>query len=164
VGIAWQGNPRHPSDRRRSFPLASFEPLSALPGITLVSLQQGAGTEQLDRLRGRLPIEEPAGFAHGDMLDTAAVIGGLDLVIAPDTAVAHLAGALGRPVWVALGSPSDWRWLAGREDTPWYPSMRLFRQTSPGSWHDVFERIAAALLEECAGRSVRPGLTAARQV
>lgn len=161
VGIAWQGNPRHPSDRRRSFPLACFEPLTALAGITLVSLQQGAGTEQLDALRGRIAVEEPPGFARGDVFDTATVIGGLDLVIAPDTAVAHLAGALGRPAWVALGSPSDWRWLADREDTPWYPSMRLFRQSTPGSWREVFERIAAALREELAGRSARANLTAA---
>jgi len=147
VGVAWQGNPRYRADRRRSIPLAAFLPLMRRPGITLVSLQKGVGTEQL----GGLP--DDAGIVDfgeeldrdGAFLDTAALIGGLDLVISSDTAVPHLAGALGAPVWLALGDAPDWRWSRSGETTPWYPTMRLHRRRRDEDWPALFERIAGML-------------------
>jgi hypothetical protein len=154
IGIAWQGNPRHRVDRWRSFPLAQFAPLAELPGIRLISLQKDAGIEQLSELAGRFPVavlNDPAeGEDRRDFLDSAAVMSQLDLVITPDSAIAHLAGSLGIRVWVALPAVSDWRWLIGRDDSPWYPTMRLFRQTSPGDWDGVFARMARALTVEWA--------------
>lgn len=154
VGIAWAGNPRHADDRRRSVPLEMFEPLAALAGVRLVNLQKGPGSEQVALTGGRVPLvhlgeELDAG---GAFTDTAAVISQLDLVIAADTAVAHLAGALGVPVWLALSSLPDWRWRISGETTRWYPSMRLVRQSRPGQWEDVFDRMAAALAERVATR------------
>jgi len=148
IGIAWQGNPDAALDQGRSFPLACLEPVARVPGVALVSLQKGAGLEQIDALAGRLAVTVPGpDFDSGPdaFLDTAALMMSLDLVITCNTAVAHLAGALGRPVWLALRHHPDWRWLLDREDSPWYPSLRLFRQRSPGDWPDVFERMAAAL-------------------
>jgi Flp pilus assembly protein TadD len=149
VGIAWQGNPNIPYDRRRSFPLAALEPLARLSGVHLVVLQKGHGREQLPAaadwpltdLAQRLDEEA------GAFVDTAAVLAGLDLVVTCDSALAHLAGALGAACWVALPHAADWRWLLGREDSPWYPTLRLFRQSQPGDWGDVFARMAAALRE-----------------
>ena len=129
VGIAWQGNPGHKGDRWRSVRLEQFAPLAEHAGVRLVSLQKGAGSEQLEKMPG-LAID--LGPELTDLADTAAVIRCLDLVITVDTAVAHLAGALGVPVWVALPTVPDWRWLLQREDSPWYPSMRLFRQAAAG--------------------------------
>jgi tetratricopeptide (TPR) repeat protein len=148
IGIAWQGNRQHPWDRHRSFALACFEGLARLEGVRLVSLQKGAGAEQVGQLRGRFPVlelptEEDA--ARAAFMDTAAVMQHLDLVISADTAIAHLAGGLGVPVWVALSAITDWRWLRGRDDSPWYPSMRLFRQKTLGDWEGVFDRLAAEL-------------------
>jgi Flp pilus assembly protein TadD len=143
IGIAWQGNPGHSRDRERSFPLDQFAGLARIPGVRLYSLQKGCGVEQIDGLEGRFPVTD-LGSRTTDMLDTAAVIANLDLVIAPDTAVAHLAGALGAPVWVALPHAPDWRWMLGREDSPWYPTMRLFRQHRWGDWSSVFARIGEA--------------------
>ena len=140
IGIAWQGNPGHDKDRERSFPIHFFESLARVPGVRLFSLQKGYGVEQIEGLKGRFSVTD-LGSRTSDMLDTAAVIANLDLVIAPDTAVAHLAGALGAPVWVALPYAPDWRWMLGREDCPWYPSMRLFRQPGWGDWPSVFQRI-----------------------
>jgi tetratricopeptide (TPR) repeat protein len=148
VGIIWQGNPRHQWDRHRSAPLVSFAPLARLPGVRLYSLQKGPGTEQLAAAGRRLGVAAlPAELdaEGGAFLDTAAVMKTLDLVVTVDTAAAHLAGALGVPVWVAVSQVSDWRWLLGREDTPWYPTMRLFRQERLGEWGPVFERMAAEL-------------------
>jgi hypothetical protein len=150
VGIAWQGNPNHRRDRLRSSPLVQFAPLARVPGVHLLSLQKGAGCEQLPALQGRFPVTD-LGSRLDDFLDTAAVMKSLDLVISVDTAIAHLAGALGVPVWVALPFAPDWRWLLDREDSPWYPTMRLLRQTRPGRWEDVFHRIAEALQERLAG-------------
>jgi tetratricopeptide (TPR) repeat protein len=153
VGICWQGNPGHKNDRQRSVPLAQFGPLAEVPGFRLICLQKGAGREQWDTLAGGWPTvnlpdqaEEPA----WTWVESAALVCALDLVITVDTAVAHLAGALGVPVWVALPFSGDWRWLLEREDSPWYPSMRLFRQTQPGDWPEVFRRIKAALQERLA--------------
>ncbi len=147
VGIAWQGNPRHACDRHRSLPLARFAPLAQVPGVHLLSLQKGAGCEQLRGLAERLPVTVLPGDVDrdGTFLDTAAVVSQLDLVITADTALAHLAGALGAPVWLALSALSDWRWLCDRDDSPWYPSMRLFRQTTLGDWPGLFARMAAEL-------------------
>ena len=139
IGIAWQGNPVHPWDRHRSFALAQLEPLARVPGVRLISLQKGVGSEQLAALGERFPvttlgrIDETA----GSFMDTAAIVN-LDLVVTSDTAIAHLAGALAVPVWVGLCSTPDWRWLLDRSDSPWYPTMRLFRQARLGKWAPVF--------------------------
>ena len=139
VGIAWQGNPDHRRDRQRSAPLQAFEPLAEIPGVRLVSLQKGPGREQLPQLADRLNLLDLTDQVE-DFADTAALMSHLDLVITIDTAVAHLAGALGIPVWLAIQFLPEWRWLLEREDSPWYPSMRLFRQTAWGHWAGVFER------------------------
>ena len=152
VGIAWQGNPKHSRDRDRSFPLDLFERLAGIEGVRLISLQRGAGTEQLHSLGGRFPVIDLGDEVDSDMAmmeDTPAIMMGLDMVIAPDTAVAHLAGALGVPIWLALPLGPDWRWMLDRADSPWYPTARLFRQADLGRWEPVFDRIAAALAERC---------------
>ncbi len=150
IGIAWQGNPAHRNDRHRSLPLTQFERLARLPGVQLVSLQKGPGTEQLEALGGRFEVIA-LGQRFSDLAATAAAVMNLDLVVTVDSALAHLAGALGVPVWVALPYAPDWRWLLEREDSPWYPSMRLFRQRRWGDWADVFDRIEAALCERLRG-------------
>ncbi|HZY88696.1 MAG TPA: tetratricopeptide repeat protein [Gemmataceae bacterium] len=155
VGIAWQGNPAFRGDRQRSVPLAHFAPPAAAEGVRLISLQKGPGAEQLTALGGRFPVTDlgdELDEAAGPFVDTAAVMKNLDLVISSDTAVPHLAGALGVPVWVALPLVPDWRWLLGREDCPWYPTMRLFRQTRPDDWDEVFARVAAELRALVAGQ------------
>lgn len=149
IGIAWQGNPNLHNDACRSTPLAHFEPLAAVPRVHLFSLQKHVGTVQLTRLRSRFPVVDlvrSADLAAGPFMDTAAIMKTLDLVIACDTAVAHLAGALGVPVWLLLSAGnSDWRWMENSTQTPWYPTMRLFRQKTQGDWLEVFQRLAAAL-------------------
>ena len=144
VGIAWQGNPEHKRDRQRSVPFLTFTPLAGVPSVRLVSLQKGPGREQLSGPGQSLGVLDMADQI-ADFADLAALMGNLDLVITVDTAVAHLAGALGIPVWVALPLIPDWRWLLEREDSPWYPSMRLFRQTAWGDWSGVFQRLTDAL-------------------
>jgi hypothetical protein len=144
VGIVWQGNPQFRQDRARSTCLAQFAPLARVPGVLLFSLQKGPGAEQLAARTEWFPVTD-LGSGLADFADTAAVLKNLDLVVSVDTSTAHLAGALGLPVWVALPHAADWRWLIGRDDSPWYPTLRLFRQTSPGQWDDVFRRIAEAL-------------------
>jgi tetratricopeptide (TPR) repeat protein len=144
VGICWQGDPAHRDDRQRSVRLEALEPLARLPGVCLVSLQKGAGAEQLTPWQERWQILD-LGSRFASWADTAAALVQLDLVVSVDTAVAHLAGALGVPVWVALPFAPDWRWLLDRADSPWYPGMRLFRQPVPGDWQNVFDRIASAL-------------------
>jgi Flp pilus assembly protein TadD len=147
VGIAWQGRPTYVLDLFRSVPLVEFAPLADCPGVAFFSLQKGHGVEQLATLGERLSIVDFGGLldADGAFVDTAAVMRNLDLVITSDTAIAHLAGALAVPVWVALALVPDWRWLLDRDDSPWYPTMRLFRQTAPGDWPSVFRRIADEL-------------------
>jgi tetratricopeptide (TPR) repeat protein len=146
VGISWQGNPDYRRDSLRSVPLVHFSELVQVPGVQVYSLQMGAGREQLTQSERELPIVDLADRL-GDFYNTAAIISNLDLVISSDCATVHLAGALGVPVWVAMSFAPDWRWLLAREDCPWYPTMRLFRQSSPGDWPGVFRRIHAALLE-----------------
>ena len=148
VGIAWQGNPTYRSDHLRSIPLATFAPLAEVHQVHLISLQKGSGARHLSNRTAPFPLVDfGSGLdeASGAFMDTAAIMMNLDLVICSDSAIPHLAGALGVPVWVPVPLVPDWRWLLGREDSPWYPSMRLFRQTSYADWEDVFVRLAGEL-------------------
>jgi hypothetical protein len=150
VGITWQGSAEFRLDRTRSLPLAVLAPLAEIAGVRLISLQKGLGEEQIGEVAFRDRIETLG--AHydedgGAFADTAAVMMSLDLVVCPNTAISHLAGALGRDVFLALPRAGDWRWLLGRDDTPWYPTMRLFRQTTSGDWSDVIARMAQAIRE-----------------
>jgi hypothetical protein len=146
VGIVWQGSPKHTRDRARSVPLEAFGPLAAIEGVQLLSLQVGPGREQLAALDGHFAVADVAGdFDESSFADPAAVAMGLDLVITVDTAMAHLAGALGVPVWVVLPYAPDWRWLLDRGDSPWYPTMRLFRQSEPGDYSSVFTKLVTEL-------------------
>jgi tetratricopeptide (TPR) repeat protein len=151
VGIAWQGNveaERRVSSRPRSAPLASFAALARLPGVSLVSLQKGPGEEQLASVDfGAQVTSFGAELDVGidAFIDTAALIASLDLVVTSDTSIAHLAGALGRPVWVVLSEVPDSRWLLDRADSPWYPTMRLFRMPLGGGWRELLDSVAAAL-------------------
>ncbi len=148
VGIAWQGTPGARIDVGRSIPLQNFEPLSLLPDVRLISLQKYTGEEQIEEVSFKSRIETlgddfdngPQAFA-----DTAAVMDVLDLVITSDTSIAHLAGALGKPVWLALKHVPDWRWHLNTEKSIWYPTMKLFRQKVPGIWDNVFEAITEEL-------------------
>ena len=144
VGIVWAGSVHHSNDRNRSLSLALLGPLARNSGVTFYSLQKGKPADQiLSPPQGMKLIDHATEL--NDFADTAALIANLDLVIAADTAVAHLAGALGKPVWVLLPYAPDWRWLLEREDSPWYPTMRLFRQKTWGDWPEVIERVAQAL-------------------
>ncbi len=148
IGVAWQGNPESAAERGRSVPLHHFLPLAQVPGVRLISLQKQHGLEQLHAMPAGLRIETLGeNFDHGPdaFIDTAAVMQSLDLVITSDTSVAHLAGALGCPVWVALKHVPDWRWQLEGDRIVWYPTMRLFRQTQRGDWEGVFARIAEQL-------------------
>ena len=146
VGIVWQGNPRFSqpecrvADQRRSTALAQFEPVARLPGVRLFSLQKGYGTEQLAERQTEWGMVD-LGEEIGDFMDTATVMMNLDLIISVDTSPLHLAGALGLPVWAVLPFAGCWRWLLDRDDSPWYPTMRLFRQKHWGDWAEVFGRI-----------------------
>ena len=148
LGLVWQGNPKSNAELGRSPPLAAFLPLAQIPGLRLIALQKGAGSEQLAALPTGMAVESPGeDFDSGRdaFLDSAGLMQSLDLIVSADTAPAHLAGALGRPVWVALRQTPDWRWGLDREDSPWYPTARLFRQTALGDWDGVFRRMAQAL-------------------
>ena len=159
VGIVWQGKSTADIDIGRSIPLHSFAPLCHIPGLTLISLQKYDGAEQLAHLPPGMRVETlGADFDVGSeaFMDCAAVMMNLDLVISSDTAAAHLAGALGRPVWIVLKHVPDWRWMMDREDTPWYPTARLFRQARRDDWDEVFERIAGELSRAAAAKT-KPG-------
>jgi tetratricopeptide (TPR) repeat protein len=148
IGIAWQGNPASLAEKGRSVPLQHFLPLTQTPGVRLISLQKHHGLEQLDALPAGARIEMLGDDLDGGpdaFVDTAAVMQNLDLVVTSDTSVAHLAGALGRPVWVALQHVPDWRWQLESDRSAWYPTMRLFRQSRRGDWDGVFARIAENL-------------------
>lgn len=151
IGINWQGNPKFPSDRGRSIPLRHFASLAALPGVRLISLQKVHGLDQLENLPPGMRVENLGADYLSDeadlFVDGAAIMQSLDLIVTSDTATVHLAGALGRPTFLALPKVPDWRWLLEREDCPWYPSMRLFRQSERGDWAGVFERLAQAVSE-----------------
>ena len=146
VGLAWRGNPNFENDADRSLPsLQMLAPLGAADGVQFVSLQKGLGESEALQAPAGMRLHA-AGAALRDFADTAALISNLDLVISIDTAVAHLAGALGKPCWLLLPDyRTDWRWLTARADTPWYPQMRLFRQPRAGDWASVVTAVAAAL-------------------
>ena len=148
VGLAWRGSAHKSADHSRSAPLKAFAPLAKIAGVRLVSLQKNLGVEEIADWPGELQIEtlgEAFDAGSDAFLDTAAVIETLDLVITIDTSVAHLAGALGKPVWVALKHVPEWRWLLERADHPWYPTARLFRQERRGDWDGLFLQMAQAL-------------------
>ena len=151
IGINWGlGSARNWFGHRRDIPLAGFAPLAEIPGVRLISLQHGPPSQQIAAVPFRDKIEVPdadTNAAAESFLDAAALMTRLDLVVTCDTSLAHLAGALARPVFTALPQVADWRWLQGRDDTPWYPTMRLFRQSTAQGWSDVFARIAAAAAE-----------------
>jgi glycosyl transferase family 9 (putative heptosyltransferase) len=143
IGLCWAGNPAHGNDRNRSLPLDALAPLFAVPGISWFSLQQGKAAAQIVTAPAcsaivPLPVDAP-------LVDTAALIAELDLIITVDTSIAHLAGALARPAWVLLPFAPDWRWQLGRDDSPWYPTLRLFRQPRPRDWQSVVARVRTRL-------------------
>ena len=158
VGLIWAGSPDHPNDSNRSLLADLYRPLLSVPGVTFHSLQTGDRASQLGRWDQAGGVRDLGARIH-DFADAAAAMEGLDLVITVDTAPAHLAGALGRPVWVLLPHVPDWRWMLEREDSPWYPTMRLFRQSSPGNWAQVVERVKAGLTRASAAGGLIPKVT-----
>jgi len=140
IGLAWASNALNPTARRRSCHLADFAPLANTPGARFISLQKGPAAAEAANPPSGMKLLDLTDELH-DFADTAALIAQLDLVIAVDTAVAHLAGAMNKPVWVLLPLASDWRWLLNREDSPWYPTARLFRQSKAGEWAGVVQRV-----------------------
>lgn len=149
IGIVWAGNPNHHQDALRSCELRYFLPLLNLPEVKLYSLQKGDRAKDLATIASARKTDlskiENLNSQLNDFADTAAIVDQLDLVITVDTAIAHLAGAMGKPVWLLLGNHQDWRWMQGREDSPWYPTMRIFRQSQPGDWEELFQRVFSAL-------------------
>ena len=161
VGLAWAGQARPwlagftGLDRRRSTGLATLAPLAAVSGVQLVSLQKGEAereNDSADRAPDLLDVMDDV----RDFADTAAIVAALDLVISVDTSVVHLAGAMGKPAFLLDRYDNCWRWLSGREDSPWYPTLRIFRQTRPNEWAPVIARVAAALARMVADRAVLP--------
>jgi hypothetical protein len=142
VGLVWGGNPKFAADRRRSLRLEQFAPLAAIPGLALFSLQRGVHAGQLKTAPFPIQDLEPE---SNEIIDTAAILRNLDLLITADTMPAHLAGALGAPVWTLLHFSPDWRWMLESEQTPWYPGMRLFRQPRPGDWESVIRKLTEEL-------------------
>jgi hypothetical protein len=158
VGIVWAGQPKHQNDRNRSLSLATLRPLFEVPGITWISLQKGDGAEaQLEPMNAELrdaglaPITA-LGPAFRDFVDTAHAIQALDVVLTVDTGVAHLAGAMGVPTFVMLPFVPDWRWQIARTDSPWYPDVRLFRQSQKGVWDAPVQALISALTDLVAAR------------
>lgn len=152
IGICWEGSTYYEQFKspysKKSIPLALFASLTKLIGVKVYSLQKMNGTEQLNTLPSDIHIHnfgESFDNTHGRFMDTASAIKHMDLIVSTDTSIAHLAGALGKRTWVVLPYVADWRWLLNRNDSPWYPTMRLFRQTSPQNWHTVFEQVHEAL-------------------
>ncbi|MHB8578572.1 MAG: tetratricopeptide repeat protein [Ignavibacteriaceae bacterium] len=137
IGIVWSGSPKHGGDRQRSCPLEKFQPVIDRNDVEVYSLQLGSGLNQLDEQKKIIDLKE----YNTDLTEAAAAIANLDLIISVDTSIVHLAGALGKQVWVLLPMFPDWRWLLGRDDSPWYPTMKLYRQTRPYDFDEVFERI-----------------------
>jgi hypothetical protein len=142
LGVVWAGGPTHGNDANRSLPLAALAPLGALERTALIGLQKGEAAAQVGRYFGAAPLIN-LGPEIRDFSDTAAIIANLDLVVSVDTSVAHLAGALGQPTSVLLPFAPDWRWLRERSDSPWYPSLRLYRQSRRGDWTDPVARLVA---------------------
>jgi tetratricopeptide (TPR) repeat protein len=144
VGIVWAGSKAHPNDAARSMPLSAFAPITTLGAIALISLQTGDEAAQLRGYVGTAPVVDRTHELYS-LADTIALIDALDLVITVDTMIGHLAATMGKPVWLLLAYVPDWRWFLHRSDSPWYPTMRLFRQTSPKDWPGVMSRVAAEL-------------------
>jgi tetratricopeptide (TPR) repeat protein len=160
IGICWQGS-KAKIDKGRSFPLRYFKALADIPGVRLISLHKGSGVGQLNDPSLGFRVETLGDEFDSDkhaFLDTAAVMMYCDLIITSDTAIAHLAGALGRPTWVLLRLVPDWRWYVGSETSPWYPTMRLFRQKTLDDWVSVFADVHSALIEFTANRAPVPRL------
>ncbi|TDT01640.1 glycosyl transferase family 8 [Erwinia rhapontici] len=143
VGLVWAGRPTHANDKRRSLTLSELAPL-ALEGITFLALQKGPAAEQAATPPPGMSLLSLSDEIH-DFDDTAAILCVIDTLVSVDSSPVHLAGALGRPAWVLLPFQHDWRWLQQREDSPWYPGMRLFRQPASGQWHTVLQNVAIAL-------------------
>jgi tetratricopeptide (TPR) repeat protein len=150
IGLAWTGRPTHPNDRRRSLPLAALAPLAAVGPAAFVSLQKPMPARDLEAMQ-RFPGMTDLSEALTDFGETAALMENLDLVVTVDTSVGHLAGALGKPTWILIPKAADWRWMLEREDSPWYPSVRLFRQHKPGGWDEPMGKLRAALRAMLAG-------------
>jgi tetratricopeptide (TPR) repeat protein len=146
VGVAWAGNPRYKADAQRSMHVKTLAPLLRMPGVEWVSLQKGPATEQIGELGANICLWDGSS-GDRDLADTAALMAGLDLVITTDTCIAHLAGAMAKPVWILLPHLADWRWGNGGVTTPWYPTARLYRQAAPGDWEDPLERVRGDLEE-----------------
>jgi len=146
IGLVWGGSPTFPHERWRSIPLEQLAPLTNLEGTTFYSLQMGPAAVQVKQLGSRVRLIDLQ-YEQEDLADTAAIVANLGLVISVDTSVAHLAGAMGKPLWVLLHKSPDWRWLLEREDSPWYPTARLFRQSTLGNWQDVVARVTGELRE-----------------
>jgi tetratricopeptide (TPR) repeat protein len=148
VGISWAGQPKHRNDRRRSMRLDQFAPLAELKSSRFFSLQKGSGSAQSASPPAGMDFTDWTADLH-DFADTAALVANLDLIISVDTSIAHLAGAMGKPVWVLLPFVPDWRWMLNRTDSPWYPTMRLFRQPAHGDWPSVMADVSRALAQRC---------------
>ena len=147
IGIVWAGSPHHTNDRNRSCKLEDFAQLAEIPGLSFYSVQKGPASAEVFNPPGGMKIINLADELN-DFADTAAIIANLDLVISVDTAVVHLAGAIGKPVWNLLPFAPEWRWQLNRADSPWYPGMRLFRQSQPNDWTGVFEQVKKALISK----------------
>ncbi|MGB6745002.1 MAG: glycosyltransferase family 9 protein, partial [Terracidiphilus sp.] len=156
IGLAWAGNPRYKADRQRSTHLETLLPLLRTMSVNWISLQKGEAAGQLSALPADQSLRNGPGTSDGsriqdgssrdrDLAETAALLSTLDLVITTDTSIAHLAGAMAKPVWILLPHLADWRWMQQVETTPWYPTARLFRQPTPGDWPSVLNRVAAEL-------------------
>ncbi len=163
IGICWQPSIHNDVSRlpiaRRGIPLAHFFKLGATPGITLYSLQRVEGLEQLNSLPSDVHLitfDEHFDKDHGSFMDTAAIMHALDLIISADTATAHLAGAMGLPVWLLLPYVTDWRWLSNRSDSPWYPTMRVFKQPKPFDWNSMMEELHHVFFNEIFKKGALP--------
>ncbi len=151
VGLVWAGSTQHANDRNRSIRLSQLAPLASIPGVKLFSLQKGEQAAELASLPADGRIAD-LGNQVQDFGQTAAIVEQLDLVISVDTAMAHLAGALGKKCWTLITHRPEWRWLCGRTDSPWYPTMRLFRQPTAGDWQSVIEQVAGELRQLAAAK------------
>jgi hypothetical protein len=141
IGLVWAGSPRYKENRNRSLSLDTFSSLGQLKNIVFYSLQKGEAAQQAENPPGGMTLIDLTQDID-DFSDTAALIENMDIVISVDTAVAHLAGAMGKPVWTLIPFSPDWRWLLNREDSLWYPTMKLFRQPAIGDWKSVIAKLA----------------------
>jgi tetratricopeptide (TPR) repeat protein len=163
VGLAWAGNPRYKADRQRSMQVETLLPLLRTPGMNWISLQKGPAAEQLAGLPGDIFVWDSASQER-DLAETAEMVATLDVVVTTDTCIAHLAGAMGIPVWIMLPHLSDWRWMHRVETTPWYPTAKLLRQQEPGDWNSVLQRVIRDLHEMREARLAQPGAIVVRNL